>query len=382
MLHFTDSEFASRKARLLDAMKLQELDAVLLFAQESMYWLTGYDTFGFCFFQCLVVKSNGDMTLLTRSADLRQARHTSNLEHIVLWIDGNHANPTHDLRDLLSQMDLLGTRIGIEYDTPGLNAANGRKLDETLRTFSDTSDASGLVHGLRLVKSAEEIAYVRQAATHADAAFDAALKLTKAGADEGKILAAMQGAVLEAGGDYAGNGFIIGSAADALLCRYKSGRRKLSPNDQLTLEWAGVAAQYHVAMMRTLVVGTPKPDHERFFEASRDALLAVEKSMVPGRNFGDIFDAHTRTMDEAGLARHRLNACGYSVGARYAPCWMDGPMFYAGNPTEVVPDMTLFAHMIIVDSDSETAMCLGQTYLTTETGPEPLSSHGLEFIVL
>lgn len=382
MLHFTDAEFASRKARLLAVMQQEELDALLLFAQESMYWLTGYDTFGFSFFQCLVVKSSGEMVLLTRSADLRQARHTSNLENIVIWIDGSRANPTHDLRDLLSQMDLLGTKIGIEYDTQGLNASNGRKLDETLRTFADTSDASGLVHGLRLVKSDAEVAYVRQAASHADAAFDAALMLTKSGEDEGKILAAMQGAVLEAGGDYAGNGFIIGSAADALLCRYKSGRRKLSPNDQLTLEWAGVAAQYHVAMMRTLVVGTPKPDHERFFEASRDAILAVEQAMIPGKTFGDIFDAHAQTLDEAGFARHRLNACGYSLGARYAPCWMDGPMFYAGNPTEVEPNMTLFAHMIIVDSDSETAMCLGQTYLTTETGPERLSSHGLEFIVL
>ncbi len=382
MLHFSQQEFANRKAQLIETMQQRELDAILLFAQESMYWLTGYDTFGFCFFQCLVVKADGDMALLTRSADLRQARHTSNIENIVIWTDSGAANPAIDLRDLLSQMDLLGNKIGIEYDTPGLNAANGRKVDDALRSFADTSDASDLVHRLRLVKSAEEIVHVRKAAEHADAAFDAALKTTKGGADEAKILAAMQGAILEAGGDYAGNGFIIGSAEDALLCRYKSGRRKLSANDQLTLEWAGVSAQYHMAMMRTLVVGKPKPDHERFFEAARDALLSVEEAMTVGNNFGDIFNAHTRTLDAAGLARHRLNACGYSVGARYAPCWMDGPMFFAGNPTEVAPNMTLFAHMIIMDSDSQTAMSLGQTYLTTEGKPEPLSKHGLEFIVL
>ena len=382
MLHFSKQEFANRKSQLLEKMKERQLDAMLLFAQESMYWLTGYDTFGFCFFQCLVVKSDGDVALLTRSADLRQARHTSNIETIVIWTDGGNANPANDLRDLLSQMGLLGTTIGIEYDCPGLNAANGRKLDEVMINFADTTDASDLVHRLRLVKSAEEIVHVRKAAEHSDAAFDAALKTTKAGADEGKILAAMQGAVFEAGGDYAGNGFIIGSAEDALLCRYKSGRRRLSNDDQLTLEWAGVSAQYHMAMMRTLVVGKPKPNHERFFEAARDALVAVEEAMIPGNSFGDIFDAHVRVLDAAGLARHRLNACGYSVGARYAPCWMDGPMFYAGNETKVGPNMTLFAHMIIMDSDSETAMCLGQTYLTTEGLPEPLSRHGLEFIVL
>ena len=382
MLHFTDAEFAARRAKVMDQMQERQLDALLMFSQESMYWLTGYDTFGFCFFQCLVFKADGDMALLTRSADLRQARHTSNIDNIVIWTDGGNANPAIDLRDLMSDMGLLGTQVGIEYDSPGLNAANGKRVDEALRTFADLSDASNLVHMLRVTKSDAELAYVRQAASHADAALDAALQTTKAGADEGKILAAMQGAIFEAGGDYAGNGFIIGSAEDALLCRYKSGRRKLSKNDQLTLEWAGVAAQYHVAMMRTLVVGKPKPEHEAFFEASRDALLAVEEAMTVGNTFGDIFDAHTRVMDAAGLARHRLNACGYSLGARYAPCWMDGPMFFAGNETPVAPNMTLFAHMIIMDSDSQTAMCLGQTYLTTDGKPEPLSRHGLDFVVL
>lgn len=33
----------------------------------------------------------------------------------------------------------------------------------------------------------------------------------------------MQGAVLAGGGDYPANEFIIGSGADALLCRYKAG---------------------------------------------------------------------------------------------------------------------------------------------------------------
>jgi Xaa-Pro dipeptidase len=54
---------------------------MLLFAQESMYWLTGYDTFGYCFFQTLVVKADGSMVLFTRSADLRQAKHTSIIEN-------------------------------------------------------------------------------------------------------------------------------------------------------------------------------------------------------------------------------------------------------------------------------------------------------------
>ncbi len=380
-LHFERTEFDARRDRLVLEMADRKLDAILLFAQESMYWLTGYDTFGFCFFQCLVVKSDGSMVLLTRSADLRQAKHTSIIENIVLWTDRDNANPAVDLRNLLNDMDLLGCNIGIEYDTHGLTAFNGRRLDEQMQTFGKISDASGIVSRLRVVKSPAEIRKIEKAASLSDDALDAALPLIKQGGDEGAILAAMQGAIFAGGGDYPANEFIIGSGVDALLCRYKAGRRKLTKNDQLTLEWAGVFHHYHAAMMRTAVVGKVSKRHQELYDACRDALLAVEKAMIPGKTFGDVFDAHARVMEAHGMTRHRLNACGYSQGARFTPSWMDMPMFYTGNPEPIAPNMTLFAHMIIMDSDTETAMTLGRTYLTTEGDPRPLSRHDLDLIV-
>ena len=380
-LHFERSEFDARRDRLLIEMAEKKLDAVLLFAQESMYWLTGYDTFGFCFFQCLVVKADGSMVLLTRSADLRQARHTSTIENIVLWTDRDGANPAIDLRNLLNDLDLLGARIGVEYDTHGLTAYNGRRVDEQLQTFGQIADASGIVGRLRLFKSPAEIAKAEKAASLADDALDAALPLIKQGGDEALILAAMQGAVFAGGGDYPANEFIIGSGADALLCRYKAGRRKLTKNDQLTLEWAGVFHHYHAAMMRTVLTGKVSKRHQELFDASRAALLAVEKTMTPVNTFGDVFDAHARTLEAHNLTKHRLNACGYSLGARFTPSWMDMPMFYQGNPEPIAPNMTLFAHMIIMDSETETAMTLGRTYLTTESAPKPLSRHDLDLIV-
>lgn len=380
-LHFERDEYSGRLNRLLAEMQEQKLDAMLLFAQESMYWLTGYDTFGYCFFQTLIVKADGSMTLLTRSADLRQARQTSIIENIVVWVDRVNADPTLDLKNLLSDMDLLGAKIGIEYDTHGMTGRAGRLLDHQLSTFGQLIDASYLVGNLRLTKSPAEIAYARHAAELADDALDAALPLIRAGGDEADILAAMQGAVFSGGGDYPANEFIIGSAEDALLCRYKAGRRKLDANDQLTLEWAGASAHYHAAMMRTVVIGEPSLRHRELYKACLETIQAIEEVLRPGHTFGDVFDTHARILDERGLSRHRLNACGYSLGARFSPSWMEQQMFHVGNPQPILPDMTLFVHMIIMDSDSGTAMTLGHTYLTTEGAPEPLSRRGLDLIV-
>tara|TARA_R110002020_G_scaffold70169_4_gene182115 strand:+ start:1835 stop:2986 length:1152 start_codon:yes stop_codon:yes gene_type:complete len=380
-LHFERSEFDERLARLLDRMREEKLDAMLLFAQESMYWLTGYDTFGYCFFQTLVVKADGTMTLLTRSADLRQARQTSVIDNVVVWVDRVNADPTLDLKNLLDDMDLLGARIGVEYDTHGMTGRVARLLDNQLSSFGQITDASYLVSGLRLTKSPAEIAHVRRAAELADDALDAALPLIKAGGSEADILAAMQGAVFSGGGDYPANEFIIGSGADALLCRYKAGRRTLDVNDQLTLEWAGASAHYHAAMMRTVVIGEPTPRHRELYRACAETIAAIESVLKPGHTFGDVFDTHARILDERGLTRHRLNACGYSLGARFSPSWMEHQMFHVGNPQPILPDMSLFVHMIIMDSESGTAMTLGHTYLTTEDSPQALSRHGLELII-
>ncbi|HEY8566639.1 MAG TPA: Xaa-Pro peptidase family protein [Beijerinckiaceae bacterium] len=380
-LHFTPPEFDRRKRALLAAMADARLDGLLLFQQESMYWLTGYDTFGFCFFQSLVVTADGRVALLTRSADLRQAQRTSTLEDIRIWKDAADANPARDLLVLARDLGLQGKRLGVEYESYGLVAANGKKLDAAFAGVADLVDASTLVTRLRAIKSEEEIAHVRQAAALSDAADRAAIELIRPGADEGAILAAQQGAVFAGGGDYPANEFIIGSSGDALLCRYKAGRRALDANDQITLEFAGAYRRYHAAIMRTVVIGEPRPLHLSYHQAARDALLACEAELKPGRTAGDVFAAHAHTLDEHGLASHRLNACGYSLSAKFTPSWMDWPMFYEANPWVLQPGMVMFLHMILMDSETETAMTLGRTSLITERDSEPLNAASLELVV-
>jgi Xaa-Pro dipeptidase len=380
-LHFTSAEFGRRTQTLLAAMAAERLDALLLFQQESMYWLTGYDTFGFCFFQCLLVTADGRMALLTRSADLRQAQHTSTIGDIRLWKDGADANPSRDLKELAREFGLAGKRLGVEFESYGLVAANGRRLEAAFEGFATLADMSSVVTRLRAVKSAEEIVYVRRAAELANEADETALALIRAGADEGDILAAQHAAIFRAGGDYPANEFIIGSGADALLCRYKSGRRTLAARDQITLEFAGSYRHYHAAIMRTVVVGDPKPLHLAYHRVARETLLACEAALRPGATAGEVFAAHARVFDEHGLSAHRLNACGYSLGAKFTPSWMDWPMFYEDNPWVIEPGMVMFVHMILMDSATETAMTLGRTYLVGEGGAEALTLPDLDLVL-
>lgn len=380
-IHFTEDELARRRARTCKAMIAQGLDGMLMFRQESMYYLTGYDTFGYVFFQCLYLAADGTMTLLTRAPDLRQARFTSVIKDIRVWRDRDGANPALDLKAILEEHGCKGKRLGVEYDAYGLTAANGKLLEAALHGFCRLEDASFIVSRLRLVKSPSEIKYVRKAAELADLAWDKAIEFAKPGAFEGDILAEMHGAIYRNGGDDPANEFIIGSGPGALHGRYFTGRRTLEDNDQLTLEFAGVYRHYHAALMRTLVTGKPPKKQLDMYKAAHEALLACEDALRPGRPISEVFDAHVRVLDKAGLKDHRLNACGYCLGTTYAPNWMDWPMLYAGNPVVAEPGMVFFIHMILFNSDAGLAMTLARTSLVGKSGSEPLSKASLDLVV-
>lgn len=380
-LHFENKEYKARQNKVIKELEARGLDGILMFQQESMYYLTGYDTFGFCFFQCLYLGCDGKIALLTRSADLRQAQHTSTIEDIRIWTDEAGAKPAQQLRTMLESLGAKGKKLGIENESYGLVHSNGIAVDAAMSGFCKLEDVSRLVDAIRAIKSEAELKYVRKAGKLGDLALKAAIDATHAGADEGDILAAQHHAIFAGGGDYPANEFIIGSGKDALLCRYKSGRRKLSKRDQLTLEFAGVYRHYHAAFMRTLIVGEPKKRHIEMHAAAVEALKACESVMKPGKTAGDVFDAHARIMDEHGLKSARLNACGYSLGAKFTPSWMDTPMFFHGNDFTIKANMVFFAHMILMDSDTNTAMTLARTYITAKGAPEPVSKYPLKLIV-
>ena len=378
-LHFTPAEYAARQVSARAALQAAGLDALLMFAPESHFWISGYDTFGFAMFQCMVLTAKGDLHLLTRTPDLRQAQYTSTLanDEIHIWQDIEGASPARDLANLLNDLGVTGP-VGYESDTVGLTDRTGRALHAAIPGLIDASD---LIRALRRVKSPAEIEMHRRAAQLSDDALDQAVELARPGAFEGDILAAMQGAVFKGGGDYAGNEFILGSGPGALLCRYYSGRRHLSATDQLTLEWSGTYARYHAAMMRTVLVGKASDHHRRMHAAAVEALEACECAIRPGAPMGDVYAAHAGVFDARGLSHARLKACGYGMGAVYNPIWVDFPMFYENNPLIMQEGQVFFLHMILMDSDAGEAMTLGHSVLVKADGVERLSRHGLDLIL-
>jgi Xaa-Pro dipeptidase len=186
LIHFSIEELAARRKAASEELARRRLDGLLMFRQESMYYLTGYDTFGYVFFQCLYMGADGEtLTLLTRTPDVRQAEHTSVVEDIRVWYDAEGADPAGDLRRILEEHGLKGKRLGIETDAYGLTGYNLKRVEAALGSFCKLVEASDLVSRLRVIKSPAEIEYVREAARLADLGLDRAVEVAAPGVFEG-----------------------------------------------------------------------------------------------------------------------------------------------------------------------------------------------------
>ena len=85
--HFSREEFAQRQEKTRGKMTSMELDGLLLFKIEDMYWLCGFESDGFCIFSNMFIGTNGALTHLVRPADLGNVAYSSSCDDVRVSLD-------------------------------------------------------------------------------------------------------------------------------------------------------------------------------------------------------------------------------------------------------------------------------------------------------
>jgi Xaa-Pro dipeptidase len=363
-LRFPEEEFRARQSKACASMAKAGLDALLIFSQESHFYLTGFDTGGFVFFQVGVITAGGERTiLLTRTPDKLQAEVNSLYDEVRIWLNAEDVNPAVQLREILAELGLQGHRVGVEMDGHGLTVANWRRVDQQLSGFVTLTDGSDIIRKLRLVKSRRELEMTRIAGDLADLATKAAFAVAKPGMFDTALSGAAIQAQLSAGADQPSGGPLLNVGPRALYGRGIGGPRRLEANDQILIELAGSAGRYHAVIEHTAVIGKVDPRQQSQMAVAIDALEQIKEAARPGELLGTLDDVHRRVLDAGGFAKARYAACGYALGCTFKPTWMDvPPMIYTGNPLVMEPSMVFFVHIMIPDTSTGLVAGIGQTF--------------------
>ena len=370
-IHFSREEFAERQQRAREQMAAQELDGVLLFKFEDMYWLTGYDSDGFTIFGCMFLGTDGQLTHLARPADLGNASYSSICKDIRIAPDSQDVSRAGQIREMLNSLGMQGKRIGIQVDTMGLTPRLFLEIQVELENWCELIIAPDFIRQLRLIKSPQELTYLRKAGEIMDIVMDKTIDATCSGAYEGDIYATFYDSLFRLGADLPAHIPPLGSGKSALNLRYTSKRKHVLNNDQVTLELGVAYRHYHAASMCVVLTGPDINDrHLKMHETSVIALDAVQSILRPGTTVGEIYDAYRSSLEDNGEKDAVLTVCGYTMGATCPPTWMEQPLIFEGNPLVLEENMSFFTHMILNDRASGRSMAVAEQAIITVDAPE------------
>lgn len=379
-LPFSREEYGERVAKVRAELARRDLDALLVYWPENIYYLTGYDTLGYFNYQVLVLPRAGDPFLVVRRLERQNALD-------LTWLDGcevyqDWEDPAETTVAALKRRGLGDRRLGIELDAWFLTTRHYLKLADALGSERLT-DASQLVNRVRLVKSASEIAYIRAAARTVEAAVAAAIEALRVGATENDVAAALYQAAIAAGSEYTGHASLISSGSRSARSFATWSGRTIRAGDPLSLEPGGSVRRYHAALIRTLSMGKPDDTIARMAEASLAGLEAGLQAIRPGARPDEVDRITKAPGREAGFGEYQVSRSGYSIGIGFPPDWGEGRTLglRTGEHTPLEPNMT-FHFMNIIWYEGVTSVGFSETVRVTESGCEPLTSFRRELIVL
>ena len=380
--HFSREEFSQRQQKTRKHLQNLELDGLLVFKIEDMYWLTGYESDGFCIFGSMFIGTEGALTHLARPADLGNLSYSSICEDVRISPDTEDSTRAEHIKDMLRSLGMEGKKIGIQVDTMGLTPRLFLEISEILDGWCELTVAPDFIRILRLVKSPQELNYFRKAGEVMDIVMNKVIEATYPGAFEGDIYATFYDTLFRLDADLPAHIPPLGSGESALNLRYTTKRKNVSENDQVTLELGLAYRHYHVACMGVVLTGPEiNKRHLKMHKTSVTALDEVQAALRPGTTVGELFDIYKETLEENGEHDAVLTVAGYTMGAMWPPTWMEEPMIFEGNPLVLEENMTFFTHMILNDRETGLSMAVGETAIVTKDAPEIITHTPREPII-
>jgi Xaa-Pro dipeptidase len=371
-LHFSLEEYHDRLSKLRAAMETRGVEVLLSYTPENIYYLSGYETPGYYTYQCAIVPLVAEPIMFTRYLEETNVRGLS-------WIDtrayyNDNQDPVAETIRTLQEYGLADKTIGVEEQSWFLTVADYRRLQEGLpnATFKD---ASNTVEQLRLIKSDQEIAYIRQAAAACDEGMRRAIEVAAAGKTENDLALALYAGALAHGSEYMSLPPFVASGYRSALAHATWSGRELVEGEVVFLEHAGVIHRYSAALIRVLSVGEPPDKVKRMDEAARAGLRAAIATAAPGVPAFEVDRACRGAIRGLGFGDYFRHRTGYSIGINFPPDWGEGYIMSIkeSEPRPLAAGMTFHFVPGLFDYGHAAVGC-SQTVLITEDGCEPLST--------
>lgn len=379
---FTGDEFAERLSRVRRAIAAAKLDWLIAFHPVSIHWLTGSDAKSYQAFQCLLVSAApGPLVVFTREGERNEYEADTLADDVRSWGGSEPEDPVDAFARVVESLGLKRTRVGIEVPAYYLHAHHYVRLKDMLGD-SLVAEPSTLIHDLKLVKSAREIAYIRAASRIADHAMTAFIGALQEGRSEIEVCGEVYHALLGAGSGLPASTLNLVSGERSGFSHGAPTERRLKRGDFGNVEYGATYRRYTATIGRQFAMGTPSARMRELYDvvrAAADVCIAEIRAGVPAVR---PHEAAKRVIAAAGFDRYRIHTSGYGLAPGFPPSWGEPLNMFGGSRYTLEAGMVVSVEPPVFIGAERLGARLIDNVLVTPTGAELLSRSSRDLIVV
>lgn len=371
---FSRAEYDRRIAKTRAAMQQAGIELLFVTDPSNQAWLTGYDGWSFYVHQGVLLGLTGEPIWWGRYMDSIGAGRTCWMSAENIHGYGDHyvqsteCHPMQDLAGHICALGFEGAHIGVEMENYYYSAKAHAVLVAELPQ-AQMHDVTALVNWQRLVKSEDEIAFVRKAARISEKVMATAIERAAPGVRKNDLVADIYHAgitgVGDDWGDYPAIVPLTPSGLDATAAHLTWNGAPMREGEATFFELSGCYRRYHAPLCRTVYLGTPPENVLRAEAAQLEGIEAGLQAARAGNRTCDIANAFIDVLKGHGI--HREGRCGYPIGLSYPPDWGERSASIRSEDTTMLEPGMIFHFMPALWMDTwglETT----ETILITEDG--------------
>ncbi|SIS38322.1 M24 family metallopeptidase [Salimicrobium flavidum] len=388
VLPFDIMEYQKRLDNTKKRMEEEGIEILCVTNPSNMNYLTGYDAWSFYVHQMLIVIIDEPQPIwIGRTMDANGAKATTWIydDNIIAYPDyyvhSDIYHPMDFIGEILREIGQGNRRMGVEMEQFYFTAKSFQRLQRALPD-AFFMDASNLVNYVRLIKSDQEIEYMRRAGIIVDQAMARTIDYIQPGVRENDAAAHLYYNLIsgtpEYGGDYPSIVPMMPTGDHTSMPHLTWTEQTFQENSPVVIETAGCYKRYHVPMARTISLGQPGERMQYVASVVQEGIQNTLQAIRPGATCSDLEEAWRNSIKRYGFEKE--SRLGYSTGLSYPPDWGEHTAsIRSDDHTVLQPNMTF--HMIPALWFENDGIEISTTFRVTETGYELFTSYPLELIV-
>jgi Xaa-Pro aminopeptidase len=320
-LDFEVSEYQDRLARTQKTMAELGFDGLVVSDASNLIYLTGYRTILYSskFRPFLaVVPQSGDITLVLPNLEVGIGRKGSWIEDVRGWGKGLYADapdPFTLVGEALKEKGLAQGKIGIELghgQRLGMNQDQWQELQSKAPNVTWANSAD-VMWPVRLIKSPQELDYIRTACKATDIAWTAAAEACGEGVSEREAADIIAHEMIN---HAEGPSFlVVASGPDRYdMINAPPSDRKMQQGDMVCFDIGADYKHYWSDLSRVLYIGEPSQRRKEFHQAELEVFWAGVKAVKPGVTCEEVDQACERKIEELGFKDYMLHRTGHALG--------------------------------------------------------------------